>query len=711
VVSSGVRNHRIEPTHCLVFVVAFAAFACVVGIGGCFDPSLLSGAGGGSAGQLSASAARTPATVDTDGRSVATVTLDAGASRDGGAPIVGYEWLVDDDVIATGEVAEVSLDVGSHEIVLLVTDAWGRIDTDTILVTVNPPGRTTFDLVAGISGGEGDVVPGIGTTTHAADSTIVVRAIPAEGFRFVRWSGDLNTEQASTMLLMDRDRFITAEFAQLEADDFPRFFAPWPPGRPRSISQGNNGPLSHQGRFAWDIPIPVGTPVPAVGAGRVVRVIEENSRNDPDEPIPLSGSNFLTIDHGDGLLSYYGHLDFRGVIVEPGQRVARGQVIAFSGDTGFSTGPHLHYEVLNPNNESVSTGFFEAPRENGIAEQGDVFVSRNELSVESVNGYVQSKLPLDAFAANNVELFEESLPAFFYETDTDYVVRGRALDGRTVICMALVDPQTEDTVFCDLTEVDDEGCFDITFRVGPEFVGTYFMGMISGDGGAEGVLDRQVVISPPADGSPAPIAVIDEPKSIVVQFDRTRSLVGSVSYSASGRRLTYRWVQVTGPPALIADPTAADTTFRIEPGVGMERVTFQLVVFDGVTHSLPAQVDFFMAESFHVTDIGVMDFVCSSEETCLDHEQAPVSLSTGTIAAFVEIINTEEGDSAIFKIIDPRGRTVRAKLLPEFTEFTGRSFLRFAWSSEYIEPLEGTWVGLYEHNGRGVAQVEFTVVP
>jgi len=118
-----------------------------------------------------------------------------------------------------------------------------------------------------------------------------------------------------------------------------------------------------------------------------------------------------------------------------------------------------------------------------------------------------------------------------------------------------------------------------------------------------------------------------------------------------------------------------------------------------------------MTESFRVTEIGVMDFVCTREDECFDHEPAPVSLAAGTIAAFVEVINIEEGDSAIFKIIDPQGRAVRAKLLPEFTEFTARSFLRFAWSAEDLQPLEGTWIGLYEHNARGVAQVEFTVVP
>lgn len=53
--------------------------------------------------------------------------------------------------------------------------------------------------------------------------------------------------------------------------------------------------------------------------------------------------NYVMIDHGDGKMSIYGHLS--GVTVEPGQSVVAGQLIGYVGSTGYSTGPHLHFEL------------------------------------------------------------------------------------------------------------------------------------------------------------------------------------------------------------------------------------------------------------------------------------------------------------------------------------------------------------------------------
>ena len=76
----------------------------------------------------------------------------------------------------------------------------------------------------------------------------------------------------------------------------------------------------------------IGTPVYATGDGRVVKVGWESGYG-----------KLIKIDHGFGYMTWYAHLNDYNVRV--GQKVVRGEVIGKVGNTGKSTGPHLHYEV------------------------------------------------------------------------------------------------------------------------------------------------------------------------------------------------------------------------------------------------------------------------------------------------------------------------------------------------------------------------------
>lgn len=84
-----------------------------------------------------------------------------------------------------------------------------------------------------------------------------------------------------------------------------------------------------------DYGVPVGTPVVAVGAGRVKHAGRRSA----------SAGNFVVIEHAGGYESRYLHLDSIDDDVAPDALVAAGQVIGMSGNTGRSTGPHLHYEL------------------------------------------------------------------------------------------------------------------------------------------------------------------------------------------------------------------------------------------------------------------------------------------------------------------------------------------------------------------------------
>ncbi|GAB6875624.1 M23 family metallopeptidase [Thermaerobacter litoralis] len=112
----------------------------------------------------------------------------------------------------------------------------------------------------------------------------------------------------------------------------------WPVASTRISSEF--GPRLHPitGRYkihtGIDVPVPIGTPVAAAQAGTVVRVVHGTT----------GYGNYVLIDHGGGLQTRYAHL--AQPLVTPGQTVQAGQVIGLSGNSGWSTGPHLHFETI-----------------------------------------------------------------------------------------------------------------------------------------------------------------------------------------------------------------------------------------------------------------------------------------------------------------------------------------------------------------------------
>jgi murein DD-endopeptidase MepM/ murein hydrolase activator NlpD len=98
-------------------------------------------------------------------------------------------------------------------------------------------------------------------------------------------------------------------------------------------------------RNAVDIAMPVGTAVYAAREGLVINVARDHFRSGL-QLAAMSEANFVQILHDDGTYAIYAHLQLDTVRVRPGQRIDRGEYIANSGNTGFSSGPHLHFVVL-----------------------------------------------------------------------------------------------------------------------------------------------------------------------------------------------------------------------------------------------------------------------------------------------------------------------------------------------------------------------------
>ncbi len=97
---------------------------------------------------------------------------------------------------------------------------------------------------------------------------------------------------------------------------------------------------------AVDFAMPVGTDIFAARGGVVFAVTSQNYRGGLDTSRDGARANVVQILHDDGTFAVYAHLNWNSIRVKPGDRVQRGQYIADSGNTGFSTGPHLHFAVL-----------------------------------------------------------------------------------------------------------------------------------------------------------------------------------------------------------------------------------------------------------------------------------------------------------------------------------------------------------------------------
>ena len=162
-----------------------------------------------------------------------------------------------------------------------------------------------------------------------------------------QYVGDQTTgkKEVQAIRIHNRGRTVTAflhtdgQYYDKDGKSLQRAFQRYPTGKRYRISSSFNPNRKHPvtGRISphngTDFATPTGTPVYSTGDGKVIL-----TRNHP------YAGKYIVIQHGSSYKTRYLHLS--RILVKKGQAISRGQKIALSGNTGRSTGPHLHYEFM-----------------------------------------------------------------------------------------------------------------------------------------------------------------------------------------------------------------------------------------------------------------------------------------------------------------------------------------------------------------------------
>ncbi|MFV6032422.1 M23 family metallopeptidase [Streptomyces sp. NPDC056264] len=126
-----------------------------------------------------------------------------------------------------------------------------------------------------------------------------------------------------------------------------------------SASYNQGGAMWAHKHSGQDFAVPVGTPVKVAGSGTVVKAGPNGGGDGP------AYGNAIVVKHANGTYSQYAHLS--KIKVHIGQKVLVGQQIALSGNTGNSSGPHLHFEIRTTPNYGSAVNPAAFLRSHGVS--------------------------------------------------------------------------------------------------------------------------------------------------------------------------------------------------------------------------------------------------------------------------------------------------------------------------------------------------------
>jgi murein DD-endopeptidase MepM/ murein hydrolase activator NlpD len=149
---------------------------------------------------------------------------------------------------------------------------------------------------------------------------------------------------------------------------------PFKEGTRQKVVQRYGGLFSHKNKAALDFGMPEGTPVYAARGGAIYSFKDNGNEGGPFTKYK-NKANYIIIKHNDGSFGCYWHLQKNGVLVKKGM-VTKGQLIAYSGNTGFVLRSHLHFAVkriLNYEKDSFVRTKFRTTKGIQFLQSGEIY--------------------------------------------------------------------------------------------------------------------------------------------------------------------------------------------------------------------------------------------------------------------------------------------------------------------------------------------------
>ncbi|MBA2664058.1 MAG: M23 family metallopeptidase [Bradymonadaceae bacterium] len=213
-------------------------------------------------------------------------------------------------------------------------------------------------------------------------------------------------------------------YGRCQVQQAPGHHIPFRAGHKVKVMQGFHGYVSHKEDLAFsvDFGCELGTPIVA-SRRAVVWAVRKDSNSGCADQSCVDQANYVILDHGDGSYSEYYHLLHHGVTVKEGEHVCAGQVIGLCGNTGFSSGPHLHFAVSDAARHTIPVQFQELGRDNfGYVVPDTAYTSQNERQVHCGKTRY-SDLSRDAFVHQGV-LLRDAIPGVIVKDRRTMTIAG-----------------------------------------------------------------------------------------------------------------------------------------------------------------------------------------------------------------------------------------------------------------------------------------------